>query len=160
MADNDTTLDAAGASVTYATDDISSVKYPRVKVVAGADGVARRDLAFESSMYHLVAAATTNAVSVKASAGWVNHIQCSNINASVRYLKFHNTAGVPTPGSGVVYTVPIPGAGAAGGIANLNFGQNPLYFSTGIGISVVTDVADAGSTAVAASEIHINIGYL
>lgn len=159
MADNDTTLDAAGASVTYATDDISSVKYPRVKVVAGADGVARRDLAFESSMYHLVAAATTNAVNIKASAGWVNHIQCSNINAAVRYLKFHNTAGTPTAGAGVVYTVPIPGS-TAGGIANLSFGQNPLYFSTGIGITVVTDVADAGTTAVAASEIHINIGYL
>jgi hypothetical protein len=159
MADNDTTLDASGATVTYATDEISSVKYPRVKVTAGVDGTARRDLAFESSMYHLVAANSTNAVNVKASAGHVTAVQCSNINAAVRYLKFHNTAGTPTAGSGVVWTVPIPGS-TAGGIVNLNFGDNPLYFSTGIGITVVTDVADAGTTAVAASEIHINIAYL
>ena len=110
-------------------------------------------------MYHLVAANSTNAASVKASAGHVTAVQCSNINAAVRYLKFHNTAGTPTAGSGVVWTVPIPGS-TAGGIANLNFGDNPLYFSTGIGITVVTDVADSGTTAVAASEIHINIAYL
>ena len=159
MADNNTTLDASGATVTYATDEISSVKYPRVKVTAWVDGTARRDLAFESSMYHLVAANSTNAASVKASAGHVTAVQCSNINAAIRYLKFHNTAGTPTAGSGVVWTVPIPGS-TAGGIANLNFGDNPLYFSTGIGITVVTDVADSGTTAVAASEIHINIAYL
>ena len=108
MADTDTTLDASGATVTYATDDISSVKYPRVKVTAGVDGTARRDLAFECSMYHLVAANSTNAVNIKASAGHVTHVQCSNINAAIRYLKFHNTAGTPTAGSGVVYTVLVP----------------------------------------------------
>lgn len=159
MADDDTYLNASGTSVTLAMDDVSSKKYPRVKISAGVDGTVRRDLAFESSMYHLVAAATTNATNIKASAGHVTAIQCSNINAAVRYLKFHNTAGTPTAGSGVVWTVPIPGS-TAGGIANLSFGDNPLYFSTGIGITVVTDVADAGATAVAASEIHINVAYL
>lgn len=159
MADDDTYLNASGSSVTLAMDDVSSKKYPRVKVTAGADGTARRDLAFESSMYHLVAANSTNATNVKASAGWVTAVQCSNINAAIRYLKFHNTAGTPTAGSGVVWTVPIPGS-TAGGIANINFSDNPLYFSTGIGITVVTDVADSGTTAVAASEIHINIAFI
>ena len=102
MADNDTTINASGASVTYATDDISSVKYPRLKVAAGVDGTYRRDLAFESSMFHLVAAATTNATNIKASAGHVTSVQCSNINAAIRYLKFHNTAGTPTAGSGAL----------------------------------------------------------
>lgn len=160
MADNATTLDASGASVTYAADDISSVWYPRVKLALGVDGTYRRDFGGECSMYHLVAANSTNQLNIKASAGWVTHIQCSNINAAVRYLKFHNTAGSPTAGSGVVYTVPIPGLGTVGGTANLSFGAYPLYFSTGIAITVVTDVADAGTTAVAASEIHINIGYV
>lgn len=159
MADTDTTLDASGATVTYATDDISSVKYPRVKVTAGVDGTARRDLAFESSMYHLVGANSTNATNIKASAGWVTAIVCANINAAVRYLKFHNTAGTPTAGSGVVFVVPIPGGTTSPSIA-LNFGDNPLYFSTGIGITLVTGITDADATAVAASEQNINIGYL
>lgn len=159
MADDDTYLNASGSSVTLAMDEVSSKKYPRVKIAAGVDGTVRRDLAFESSMFHLVAANSTNATNIKASAGHVTAVQCSNINAAIRYLKFHNTAGTPTAGSGVVWTVPIPGS-TAGGIANLSLADNPLYFSTGIGITVVTDVADAGTTAVAASEIHINIAYI
>lgn len=40
MADNITIKDGAGSNVTMATDDISSVQYPRHKVVWGADGAA------------------------------------------------------------------------------------------------------------------------
>src|SRR6186713_3092493 len=142
MADNATTINASGASVTYAADDISSVWYPRVKVAAGADGTFRRDLAFESSMYHLVGANTTNATNIKATPGWVTSIQCANINAAVRYLKFHNTAGTPTAGAAIVYVCPIPGGTTSPGV-NISFGDNPLYFSTGIGITLVTGITDA-----------------
>lgn len=40
MADNTAILDGAGASKTFASDDISSVFYPRVKVTWGPDGTA------------------------------------------------------------------------------------------------------------------------
>lgn len=38
MADNDTAKNASGATVTYAADDVGGVKYPRTKMVWGADG--------------------------------------------------------------------------------------------------------------------------
>jgi hypothetical protein len=42
MANNKTALDAAGATVTYATDDVSSVNYPVVKLALGDEDVATR----------------------------------------------------------------------------------------------------------------------
>lgn len=40
MADNYTGLDASAATITVAADEITSVKYPRVKLTQGADGTA------------------------------------------------------------------------------------------------------------------------
>jgi hypothetical protein len=40
MADNFTTKDASGASITGAADEIGGVKYPRLKMTFGADGTA------------------------------------------------------------------------------------------------------------------------
>lgn len=109
------------------------------------------------SKFHLVAAASDNATNVKASAGQVYCITAFNLNAAARYLKFHNTAGTPTAGSGVTDTFMIPGNTAgAGFVINIDKG---IAFSTGIGITVVTGIADNNTTAVAASEIVLNIYY-
>lgn len=109
------------------------------------------------STFHLVGAATNNATNVKASAGQVYSITAFNLSASPRYLKFHNTAGTPTAGSGVVRTVLIPGNTAgAGAVINIDKG---LAFSTGIGISIVTGIADSDTTAIGASEVVVDIGY-
>jgi hypothetical protein len=61
------------------------------------------------SKFHLVSAGSTNATNVKALAGQVYCITAFNTNAAARYLKFHNTAGTPTAGSGVTDTFMIPG---------------------------------------------------
>lgn len=109
------------------------------------------------SKFHLVAAATDNATSVKASAGQVYSITAFNLNAAARYLKFHNTAGTPTAGSGVTDTYLIPGNTAGAGLViNIDKG---IAFGTGIGITIVTGITDASTTAVAASEIVVNIYY-
>lgn len=109
------------------------------------------------SKFHLVSAASTNATNVKASAGQVFCITAFNLNASPRYLKFHNTSGTPTAGSGVTDTYMIPGnAVGAGVVINIDKG---VAFATGIGISIVTGITDADATAVAASEIVVNIYY-
>jgi hypothetical protein len=109
------------------------------------------------SKFHLVSAATTNATNVKASAGQVYSITAFNLNASARYLKFHNTAGTPTAGASVTDTYLIPGNTAGAGLV-LNIDKG-IAFSTGIGITLVTGIADADSAAVAASEIVLNIYY-
>lgn len=104
--------------------------------------------------YHLVSAATTNATNIKASAGKVAGWYIYNSNASARKVAFHNTAGTPTAGSSVYYSIVIPGLAAT----NVSF-PDGIDFSTGIAITTVTELTDAGNTAVALNDLIINIYY-
>lgn len=106
----------------------------------------------------IISAATTNATSLKGSAGQVYTIIAHNINAAVRYLKLYNKATAPTVGTDTpVLTLPIPGNAAGAGFAiNLDKGW---AFSTGIAAAITTGVADADTGAVASNEIVINFGY-
>lgn len=155
MADNDTTLDASGSTVTYASDDISSVKYPRVKQALGADGTFRRDDPGESTASVTISAASTNATSLKASAGHVEYIIASNLNASARYLKLYNKASAPTVGTDTpVMVIRLPAAGQV----EISFNRPP-YFSLGIAWALTSGIAHADTGAVSASEHAVNIGY-
>jgi hypothetical protein len=101
----------------------------------------------------LISAATTNATSVKASAGQVYSIYAHNINAAVRYLKLYNKASAPTVGTDVpVLTLPIPANTAGAGFV-LDTGGMGIAFATGIALALTTGVADADTGAVAANEI-------
>ena len=102
--------------------------------------------------FHLVSAATTNATNVKASAGQVFGWFIYNSNAA-RKVAFHNTSGTPTAGSSIFYSLVIPTSGA-----NVEF-TNGVAFSSGIGITTVTGLADSDSAAVAANDLIINVFY-
>lgn len=131
-----------------------------VKVTLDGEVVTVQDSPVTSgglSKFHLVGAATTNATNVKASAGQVYAITAFNIAATPAYLKFHNTAGTPTAGSGVTETFLIPGNTAGAGLV-VNFDKG-LAFSTGIGITLVTGITDASAVAIAADNVVINIYY-
>jgi len=117
-----------------------------VTVVSGATG--------GDSTFHLVSAASTNATNIKASAGKVTGWYVYNSNANARKVAFHNTAGTPTAGSSIHSSIVIPGLAAA----NVSF-PDGIDFSTGIAITTVTDLTDAGSTAVALNDLIINIFY-
>lgn len=109
------------------------------------------------SKFHLVGAATTNATNVKASAGQVYAITAFNITAVPIFLKFHNTAGTPTAGTGVTDTYLIPAnTSGTGVVVNIDKG---IAFATGIGVTLVTGIADADATAIAASSVVLNIYY-
>lgn len=97
----------------------------------------------------LSAAATTNATSVKASAGDVFHISGYNANAAARYLKLYNLAVAPTVGTSTPiwteylapqakFTISLP---------------TPMYFGTGIGYALTTGGADADTGALTAGDI-------
>ena len=110
--------------------------------------------------YKLVSAATTNATSVKASAGTVYMITASNVNAAARYLKLYNKASAPTVGTDTpVHTFIIPGNTAGAG-TNIPVPTVGINFGTGIAFALTTEATDAGTTAVAASEIVINLAYV
>lgn len=107
------------------------------------------------SKYHLVSAASTNAANIKSSAGQIYAITAFNTNASARYIKFHNTSGTPTAGSGVTDSFLIPG-NSSGLVINFDKG---IAFSTGIGITLTTGMGDSDTGAVAATEILVNVYY-
>jgi hypothetical protein len=107
------------------------------------------------SGHHLVAAATANAANVKASAGTLKGFSLFNNSSVPVYLKFHNTAGTPTAGSGVVRTFGIQ----AGTGREVTIPGGGLSFGTGIGITLVRDLADAGTTATAANDAVGEVFY-
>ena len=107
------------------------------------------------SATHVVAAASANATSIKASAGTLRGFSFFNNAAYPVYLKFHNTAGTPTAGSGVVRTFAIQ----AGMQRDVVLPGGGISFATGIGITLVQDLADSGTTAVAANDAVGEIFY-
>lgn len=154
MADNFVANPGSGGS-TFASDDVGGVQYSRVKRSFGRDGTASD----AGTLTRLISAATTNATSVKASAGVVYLITAFNLNAAVRYLKMYNKASAPTVGTDTpVATYPIPAsATGAGFIIPIICGSD---YSTGIALALTTGVADADTGAVAANEIFVHLVYV
>lgn len=108
--------------------------------------------------YRLISAASTNATSVKASAGQVYSIAAFNTNAAVRYLKLYNLSVAPTVGTSTpVQTYALPGATTGGGFTlSIPVG---MEFTTGIALALTTGAADTDTGAVAANEIVISLSF-
>ena len=151
MADNFATNPGSGGS-TFASDDVGGVQYPRIKIAVGPDGVANDGY----TPFKLQSAATTNATSVKTSAGEVGLIVAFNVATSVRYLKFYNKASAPTVGTDVpVLVLPIP-ASSNGFVISPSEG---IAFSTGIALAITGAVGDTDTTAVAANDVVLSLAY-
>lgn len=108
-----------------------------------------------SSFAHIMSAASTNATSVKGSAGSVGSITVGNNGATVAYLKLYNKATAPTVGTDTpVSTILIP----VGGTVSIELGT-AMRFATGIGYAITGGAAVADTTAVAASQVVGHINY-
>jgi hypothetical protein len=110
------------------------------------------------SAHKTISAASTNATSVKGSAGQLFGWYISNVNAAARYLKLYNKATAPTVGTDTpVMTLLIPGntAGVAGHVEM----TNGIDFTTGIAFALTTGAADADTGVVAANEQIVNLFY-
>ena len=109
----------------------------------------------------LSAAASTNATSVKASAGNVFKIVGVNTNAAARYLKFYNKASSPTVGTDTpVATLYLPPTAVNGGQFQFDFGSQPLYLGTGVAYALTTAAADADTGALTSGDVvALNIFY-
>ena len=101
----------------------------------------------------VVSAATTNATSVKASAGQVyGWVLCNNV-ASAKFVKLYNKASAPTVGTDVpVMTITVP----ANQTVIIELG-NGIKFGTGIALAITGAYADADTTATAAGDVIANI---
>lgn len=111
------------------------------------------------STYYLSAAASTNATSVKASAGRVYKIRAFNDGVSAVFLKMYNMATVPTVGTSTVFDkFEIPAGSAGGGfIDDTGLGQ---AYSDGIAFAITSGFADNSSGAVGSGVISVTILYL
>lgn len=105
----------------------------------------------------LISAATTNATSVKASAGQIYSIQASNTGAGVAFLKIYNKASAPTVGTDTaVKTLIIP---AGGGIV-YSAADIGVALGTGIAYAITGVATTADTTAVALAQVVVNIDYV
>ncbi len=108
------------------------------------------------SITRTLAAASTNATSVKASAGRVHGWYLFNTSAATKFFKLYNKASAPTVGSDTpVMTIPIP----AGAGANVEFVKG-ITFGTGIAFALTGAVGDADTTALAANDVVLNLFWI
>jgi hypothetical protein len=107
----------------------------------------------------LISAGSTNATSVKGSAGTLYALVVTNTNAAVRYLKLYNLASAPTVGTSTpVLTLAVPGNTAGAGVV-FPIPACGIEFSTGIALATTTGAADNDTGAVAANEIIVAGAY-
>lgn len=112
-----------------------------------------------TSNFSAIMAATTNATSVKASAGVVTEITVYNSSATLAWLKLYNSASAPTCGSGTpVGRYLIPGTASGGAGSNVEIGLGKA-FTTGIAFCVTGLLADADTTATAAGTMAVNLTF-
>jgi len=154
-----------------ATDEIAGQKHQRVKGEWGPDGTANEIddidgkrlpvkaviagvVAGGLSRYHVVLAASTNAASIKATAGQIYAVRVFNATDYPFFVKLHNTAGTPTAGTGVVETI-----GVQAGTQFVHELPAGDEFTTGIGLTVVKGIADNDTTAVALNDGVVDVFY-
>lgn len=107
------------------------------------------------SVYHLKAAATTNAQTPKGSAGQLYGWSVFNAAASVKYLKFYNKATNPTVGTDTpLFVIPLEASKTTS--FNITAG---ITFATGIAIAVTGALADNDTTALAANDVVVDLFY-
>lgn len=170
MADNFTFTEGSGKTMAALED--SSVLHQKVVLEhTGASTtplttsntnpipVVKRPLAAGNglTLHHLKAAGSTNATSVKASAGSVYCINAINTNSADRFLKLYNKASAPTVGSDTPVAVfPLP----ENVPLNLNLAGFGIAFTTGIAYAITTGVADSDTGAVTANDVLLNLLYI
>jgi hypothetical protein len=142
--------------------NVATVKAASTAAVAADKAlvVAQSPNTYATTVARLVsAAATTNATSVKGSAGRVFKIRGYNAKAAVCYLKLYNKATAPAPATDnalIIMSIPLK----ASDMFDIDLGAIGLAFSTGIGFALTGASSDTDATAlVAADVVGLNILY-
>lgn len=137
---------------------VTTAQYHRPQQEANSGALFVRDTPSTANgltISHLVVAATTNATSVKGSAGNVYGWTISNKSAAVQFFKLFNKATAPTTGTDTpVITVAVPALSTV----SQNFDKG-ISFATGIGFAYTNLIADLDNTVVVAADAVINLFY-
>lgn len=142
-----TLYDATGAAIDFTAASPVSINAGSNKI--GSASIVAQAAGSGATVSRVTSAATTNATSLKASAGSLVNIDLFNNAAYTVFLKFYNKASAPTVGTDTpVWTIPIP----AGAGYSREFLQNKP-FATGIAYAITKLQADSDATAVAAGDL-------
>lgn len=106
---------------------------------------------------HVVAGASTNASSIKGSAGQLGNVYAANSDTTWAYVKFFNKASAPTLGTDTpVFVMALPPGG--GGSHPIPAG---LQFTTGIAMAITAGAPDADTTPLTnASKVIVSYGFV
>jgi len=173
MADNFATNSGSGGS-TFGSDDISSVHFPRVKLIQGADGTNDGDVCAPAPLSVTPIGVATSGLTtfrsldldeseeqVKATAGTVYGMWVTNTSTATRFVKFYDataasvTVGTTTP----VITVGVPGNSSDDVAGAFNVGGLGILFGTAISVAATTAAADNDTGAPAAGDVLVNVFF-
>lgn len=108
--------------------------------------------------FNLTAAGTTNATSIKASAGTAYNVVVTNIAAAARFVKLYDKASAPTVGTDIpIVTIPLA---TAPGFVNVFFGPQGKRFTAGIALATTVAQIDTDVAAVTAGDLKISLDYI
>lgn len=105
----------------------------------------------------LLAAATTNATSVKATSGNVFELTLTNYSAAPKFVKLYDKASAPTVGTDSPIAVLEIAANAT---RQVEFGNLGKRLGTGIAYAITGAQAIADTTAVAAGDVRVSMTYI
>jgi hypothetical protein len=150
-------------SVGVVTGNITSTAAAAPTVVAGQVIPAISATAAQGAIpisHTLVAAASNNATSLKASVGRLVGGVALNRNATTAYLKLFNKASAPTMGTDTpIFNIPLP-ANVPVSVTDL-IGIYGFSFATGIAYAITAGQPLLDNTALAvAGDVTLNISYI
>lgn len=111
--------------------------------------------------FHLIAANTNNSTLIAAGEHTVHGVQVSGVGAAPAYLKLYDKVTAPTCGTDTpkkVIAIPAAAVAANGAVNNVTISLG-TQFQQGLGICVVTGIADSDNTSPAAATFNINIDW-
>lgn len=141
----------ATGALPFNVESSNSYNYPLVQVVPGDLGGL--------SVHHLIGAATTNATSVKTSAGMVYGFSLFSLDSVPVYVTFYNSASAPTVDTTTIFMkFGCPNdPDAADGREMARYWPLGITFSTGIAFALHKGIAT--SLALEASEVLFTMWY-
>lgn len=172
MPDNFTANPGSGGNA-FASDDIGSIHFPRLKLIQGADGVNDGDVATGNPLPVRVLPVAADGCSLfrsidldeteeeaKAAAGTVYGLWFSNLATATRFLKFYNATaasvvvGTTTP----TLTLALPG-NANDDVSGVFSIPQGIAFSVAITVAATTGVADNDTGAPGVNDVLVNIFF-
>lgn len=107
--------------------------------------------------FALTAAATTNATSIKATAGSLFNLNITNYSSLAKFVKLYDKATAPVVGTDIpVDTIEV----AANSFRQMTFGEIGSRFAAGIAYAITALQADTDTTATAAGDVKVHGSYI